>query len=216
MKLIEYPTEKEWLEAKKTKIGGTDASAILGENKFKTNIQAYRQFKGIETAEDISGKKCVADGKALESIIAMAWNIDNSEKYSLQQMDNTLALHDDIDYVAGSFDGIITAIETGKKLIWECKTTTFHSFAMTKAWKDCIPQMYYIQVLFYLWISGYTEAILTARAYHKYAQKPFYTTTDYRIERNENDIEILESEITKYWEENIQKNIEPSGLMPSL
>jgi len=216
MKLIEYPTEKEWLEAKKTKIGGTDASAIMGENKFKSNVQAYRQFKGIEIGEDISGKKCVADGKALESIIAMAWNIDNSEKYSLQQMDNTLALHDDFPYVAGSFDGIITEIETNEKLIWEGKTTTFHSFAMTKAWKDRIPQMYYIQVLFYLWVSGFAEAILTARAYHKYATKPFYTTTDYRIERNENDIEILENAITEYWEENIVKNIEPGELMPSL
>ena len=34
-----FKNEKEWLKARKNKIGGSDCAAILGINSYKTNVE---------------------------------------------------------------------------------------------------------------------------------------------------------------------------------
>lgn len=49
-------SHEEWLKAR-TKIGGSDASAIVGMNPYKTNVDLFKEKAyGIEP-EDISDKR---------------------------------------------------------------------------------------------------------------------------------------------------------------
>lgn len=49
-------SHEEWLRAR-TKIGGSDASAIVGMNPYKTNVDLFKEKAyGIEP-EDISDKQ---------------------------------------------------------------------------------------------------------------------------------------------------------------
>lgn len=51
-------SHEEWLRAR-TKIGGSDASAIFGMSPYKTNVELFKEKAyGIEP-EDISDKGCI-------------------------------------------------------------------------------------------------------------------------------------------------------------
>lgn len=42
----------DWLQARVNRIGGSDASAIVGLNPYKTNIDLYMEKTGQITPED--------------------------------------------------------------------------------------------------------------------------------------------------------------------
>ena len=57
---------EEWLEARAGRIGGSDASAILGMNPYRTNIELWQIKTGRLIPEDISDKPYVKYGTEAE------------------------------------------------------------------------------------------------------------------------------------------------------
>lgn len=53
----------EWLEFRKTGIGGSDAAAILGLSPFKTNVEVWEEKVGLRVSDDISDSPQVKYGK---------------------------------------------------------------------------------------------------------------------------------------------------------
>lgn len=47
-------SREEWLAARKNYIGGSDASAVLGMNPYKTNLELWKEKTGIVQPEDLS------------------------------------------------------------------------------------------------------------------------------------------------------------------
>ena len=64
--MIEMKTlssREKWLEARSNYIGGSDASAVIGLNPYKTNLELWQEKNGLVQPEDISGKlKCTCEG----------------------------------------------------------------------------------------------------------------------------------------------------------
>ena len=62
----------EWLEKRKSGITGTGASAIVGKNPYKSNIDYWEEKTGRRVEPDISDKDFVQYGqRAEEHLIAL-------------------------------------------------------------------------------------------------------------------------------------------------
>ena len=55
-----------WLEARKRGLGGSDAGAAVGVNKYRSNVDVWNEKTGAVTPMDISDKPAVRFGKLAE------------------------------------------------------------------------------------------------------------------------------------------------------
>lgn len=51
-----FASKPEWLLARKGKIGGSDAAAVLGLNPYKNNVEFWNEMVGITKPRDISNE----------------------------------------------------------------------------------------------------------------------------------------------------------------
>ena len=70
---------KEWHEFRKTGIGGSDAGAILGKSRFKSNVEVWEEKTGKRQPEDISEEAVVKYGKAAEEYLIKIFKLDYPE-----------------------------------------------------------------------------------------------------------------------------------------
>ena len=68
-----------WLKERKFGIGASDAGAILGKNRWKSNLDLWREKTGEREPEDIGDKPQVAYGKAAEEFIRGIFTLDHPE-----------------------------------------------------------------------------------------------------------------------------------------
>ncbi|MEG1781609.1 MAG: YqaJ viral recombinase family protein [Clostridium sp.] len=61
-----FSGREEWLAARKNHIGGSDASACVGMNPYKSNVELWKEKMGIRIPEDISDKPYVQYGTKAE------------------------------------------------------------------------------------------------------------------------------------------------------
>ena len=59
----------EWLEHRKTGIGGSDAGAIMGVNKYVTPLDLYNDKLGL-VEKDLTDNQAVYFGNVLEDVVA--------------------------------------------------------------------------------------------------------------------------------------------------
>ena len=65
IKRIQFESESEWLKHR-DRIGGSDASAVVGLNPYKTNQDLWREKTGRKQAPDISDEPYVIYGHQAE------------------------------------------------------------------------------------------------------------------------------------------------------
>ena len=70
MTVAEMADEKKWLEARREGIGGSDASIIVGLNRWKSPFQLWLEKTGKAEPEDLSDNEYVYWGKVLEEVVA--------------------------------------------------------------------------------------------------------------------------------------------------
>jgi predicted phage-related endonuclease len=75
------PNREDWLKHR-TKIGGSDASAILGKNPYKTNVELWKDKAFHLMPEDISDKPYVKYGIQAEPHLRALFSLDFPEKKS--------------------------------------------------------------------------------------------------------------------------------------
>ena len=67
--IYDFPNESAWLKGRMNGIGGSDASAIVGMNPYKSNIDLFEEKIGRRIPDDMSDKPCVIYGKLAEAPI---------------------------------------------------------------------------------------------------------------------------------------------------
>jgi putative phage-type endonuclease len=206
---------QEWLEKRKGKISGTMASAIIGQNPYMTNQQAWRIITGREEPEDISAKPYVQYGLQAEKHLTELFKLDFPE-YKVESKEFDLRVNERDIFLIGSIDGELTEIETGRKGVLEIKTTNILQSMQNEKWNnESIPQNYYIQILHYLLVTGYDFTILKAQL--KYNSKEI-KTKHYKYEREkfQADLNWLYVKLCKFWELNVKMDIEPALIFPEI
>jgi len=194
-KRLPYQDRDDWLRLRSHGVGGSDASCIIGQNPYKTNLRLWQEKMGLVEADDISDKPYVIYGTNAENPIRLIFEYDY--KYLLKVSHSSeILLREDKPYIRGSLDGELEVIEDfslmsywkpyynkkmedelnivpdpvvllkGMKGVLEIKTTEVVSSMHKEKWHNSIPMNYYVQCLHYLLITDYDFVILRAQLKH--------------------------------------------------
>lgn len=192
---------KEWLKSRVTMIGGSDASAVVGMNPYKSNLDVWREKTGQAVAEDISDKPYVQYGIQAEQHLTALFALDYPQYQVAANTEFKLYRHPEYPFVGGTLDGELLELKTGRRGVMEVKTTEILRSMQWEKWNDKIPDNYYIQVLHYLLVTGWDFAILKAQLKTVYGDEVRLNTRHYHIERKDvqEDLDyLLEREIA-FW-----------------
>ncbi|MBM4762739.1 lambda-exonuclease family protein [Bacillus sp. B15-48] len=186
-------SRKDWLEARKVGIGGSDAAAIAGLNKWKSPIGVYLDKIGQAPGEDIAGEAAYW-GNVMEDIVAQEFSKRTGLKVRRR---NAMLKHPEYPFMLANVDRLIV----GKKEGLECKTASEY---LKDQWKDEeIPASYLLQCQHYMAVTGYSAwwiAVLIGG--NKFIYK--------KIDRDEELIEYLIDIEKNFWEEHVLKQIPPA------
>lgn len=204
-----------WLKHRTKYIGGSDVSCILGLSSWKTNLQLYREKKGLVEPADLSGNEAVEYGTKAEEHIRALFTLDHPE-LEVSYVEYNSWHNSKYPFAACSLDGWLTD-KDGRHGILEIKTANITSKAQAEKWKDAIPDNYYCQVLFYLAVTEWDYVDLRANLKYDLPDKDlFIITKDFHIERTDPNVEddmktIMEA--TAKFAERLKKNEEPPLLL---
>lgn len=213
--IIENKDHASWLKARTYGIGGSDASAIVRKNPYKTNIDLFEEKIGRKLPEDISDKPYVRFGTMAEPHIRALFALQYPE-YNVFYHENRILRSKAYPFLQASLDGELED-EEGRKGILEIKTTNILQSMQYEKWKDRIPDNYYIQVLHYLLVTGYDFVFLRAYIMSEWGNKKRTTIEDYTIERSEveEDLNFLLAEEQKFWKY-VESGRKPPLLLPEI
>lgn len=205
----------EWLKARSGRIGGSDASAIIGMNPYRTNIELWQIKTGQLIPEDISDKPYVKYGTEAEQHLRELFKLDYPE-YQVMYEENNMWLNDKYPFAHASLDGWLVD-QDGRRGVWECKTTNILQSMQKEKWDHRIPDNYYIQVLHYLMVTEFDFAVLKAQLKYDFDDEAYLQTRHYKIERSDvqEDIDFLVSAEKKFWQD-IQEKRMPDFILPEI
>ena len=215
VEMMQLGSREEWLQARAGRIGGSDASAILGMNPYRTNIELWQIKPGQLVPEDISDKPYVKYGTEAEQYLRELFKLDFPE-YQVCYEENNMFLNDKYPFGHASLDGWLID-QNGRLGIWECKTTNILQSMQKEKWDHRIPDNYYIQILHYLLITEFDFAILKAQLKSEFGGEIYIQTKHYKIERSEvqADIDLLEASERKFWKQ-VQERRRPDLILPNI
>lgn len=215
VEMMQLGSREEWLQARAGRIGGSDASAILGMNPYRTNIELWQIKTGQLVPEDISDKPYVKYGTEAEQYLRELFKLDFPE-YQVCYEENNMFLNGKYPFGHASLDGWLID-QNGRLGVWECKTTNILQSMQKEKWDHRIPDNYYIQILHYLLITEFDFAILKAQLKSEFGGEIYIQTKHYKIERSEvqADIDLLEASERKFWKQ-VQERRRPDLILPNI
>ncbi|MBO5971334.1 MAG: YqaJ viral recombinase family protein [Clostridia bacterium] len=192
VRMEKLKSRKEWMGRRGSYIGGSEAAAVVGNNPYMSNIDLWRIKTGRQKAEDISDKDYVKYGTKAEKYLRELFALDYPQ-YEVGYTANNIWFNDKYPYAHASLDGWLTEKETGRRGIFECKTTNILQSIQKEKWNHRIPDNYYCQIIHYLAVTEFDFAILKAQLKYEYDGDIFLNTKHYIIERAdvEDDITYL-------------------------
>lgn len=195
-----FKSRREWLEARKGHIGGSDASACVGMNPYKDNVTLWEEKMGLVIPEDISDKEYVRYGTEAEIHLRALFAMDYPQ-YQVFYEENNMFLNPAYPWMHASLDGELVD-QGGRHGILEIKTTNILQSMQKEKWKGQIPDNYYCQVLHYLAVTEYEFACLKAQLKREWNGELYIVTKHYFIERKdvEKDIKYLVEAERKFWD----------------
>lgn len=187
----------EWLELRRSGIGGSDASVVMGKNPWRSILQLWEEKTG-QTMNADTGNEYTYWGNVMEPIIRKEFM--NRTGLKVRQK-HFMMFHPEIPYLFADVDGIVTD-ENGEKCIFEAKTVSQYR---EDEWKDGrIPEEYMLQVQHYLAVCGMQKVYIAALiggnhfVYHV-------------INRDEKRITELLNAEKQFWEYHVQQKICPNA-----
>lgn len=144
---------QEWLELRKTGIGGSDVGTILGFNKWESPYSLWAKRTGLISSE-IDPSEAMEWGNRLEPVILDKFADEHPELTLLRDV-GTWA-HPDREWQLANPDAIFKT-QDGEYGIVEVKTAQYED-----DWVEGVPAHYEAQVQWYLDVFGYDRAYVIA------------------------------------------------------
>lgn len=204
-----------WLKNRTRGIGGSDISAVLGLNPYKTNVDLWLEKTGQITPEDISQKPYVKYGTQAEPLLRELFKLDFPQ-FSVEYVENNSFTNTKYPWAVASLDGWLTDAD-GRRGVWECKTTNILQSMQKEKWRNQIPMNYYCQCLFYMAVIEADFCVLKAQLKTMFDGVPYLQTKHYFIERSEvqEDIDYMMQKGSEFWE-SVQSGQRPSLVLPDI
>lgn len=153
-------SREEWLAQRSLGIGGSDAGAIMGANKWKSPYTLWAEKTGVITPPDVDNE-AMRQGRDLEEYVAKRFTLLTGKKVRKSSYCYTSIEH---PFMRGNVDRLVV----GENAVLECKTANL--FAEADYQKGVIPQAYYCQCLHYLATLGldrvYLGCLVLGRDFH--------------------------------------------------
>jgi putative phage-type endonuclease len=180
---------EEWLEERRRGVGGSDAAAALGQSRHKTAFQLFQEKRGNYTDTVMpEGAERMRFGQRMEQVIADEY----AERYGVKlRRHHRLHQHTKYSWMLASYDRTID----GKREGLECKNVDAMSYRFGEwgdEYSDQVPVEHLFQCIHYLSVSGFDAWNLAACIGGN-------RLAIYRIERDEEMIEMVESGEADFW-----------------
>jgi len=190
--------KQEWLEERKTYIGGSDLGSILGINNFRTELDVYFEKTAEGIAEDTAGEAAYW-GNVLEDVVAQEYAKRTGFKI---EKPAGLIRHSEYPFIACNLDYWVID-DQGNSHILECKTANqMKVTCWGEEGTDQIPESYLYQVAYYAAITGVNRVDIAV----------LIGGQDFRIYRYDKD-EVKESQLIraakKFWNNHVLAGVPP-------
>jgi putative phage-type endonuclease len=183
----------EQLEVRKSGLGGSDAAAAVGLNRYKSPMQLY--LEKIGEKEPIEQTNRMYFGNRLESFVAEEFENKTGKVCEIEE--KTL-VHPNFSWMLANVDRRIK----DENAILECKVTK-HPLGWGEEFTDQIPTEYLLQVAHYAIVCDVEKVYIAA----------FIGLDDFKIYQYARNTE-LETKLLlkeeKFWNEHVVKRIPPS------
>lgn len=175
-------TYEEWKQQRRNGIGGSDAAAAIGLNRWKSRLKLY--LEKIGELEDNVDSEATYWGRILEDVVAEEFTRRTGK--AVRRV-NAILIHPEFEWMIANIDRKVV----GENAILEVKTTAAWN---NKEWEqDEIPQEYIIQAQHYMAVTG---ADLTYFAVLVGGQKLLIK----KLVRDDELIEMIIREEQKFWQ----------------
>ena len=183
---------EEWLEARRRGIGGSDAGALLGVNKYRTPLDVYLDKTG--QAPEIEDNDAMYWGRALEDIVAYEYAKQTGKKV---RRNNSILVHPEHKFMLANLDREIV----GEPGILEIKTA-----ARADDWgepgTDEVPESYLAQVMHYMAVTGAQYADVAVLI----AGRKFGV---YTVQRDDQLIDHMINVESDFWNNHVYRLVPP-------
>lgn len=190
-------SRSEFLERRRTGIGGSDVSAILGLSPYRTAYDVWREKTG--RAQEHPENSRTHFGNVLEQVVADEFAARNAVKV---QRRNEMFRHTEHPELIANIDRYI--VGGG---ILECKTADrFMSDQFGESGQmDSVPEYYLMQVQHYMYVTGYRKAFIAV----------LIGGNDFRQFEIQYDSELAEysaARCVEFWQSNIVNDDPPPAM----
>lgn len=185
-------TYEEWVELRKSSIGGSDAATCVGMNKYSSLITLYADKKGL--SKPIEDNEAMRLGRDLEQYVADRYAEKTGNKV---RNDFFMYQDDEYDFITANIDRRIVGENAGL----ECKTmSSFNGFNLEN---NEVPSHYYCQCQHYMMVMGFDRVDLAILV----LQRGLYVIP---IERNDSFIQKLREAEIEFWHNCIEQDNIPA------
>jgi putative phage-type endonuclease len=146
-------SKEQWLELRKTGIGGSDASVVCGMNKYKSPFELWQEKTGRVEAKE-AGEKAYW-GNLLEPFVKEEFEKRSSYKVYVEKV---MLQHPKYPFMLANIDGMIFNEEYPRGCLFEAKTASAY---LEHEWEDGkVPEAYMLQVQHYLAVTNFVGAYI--------------------------------------------------------
>lgn len=193
--ITEFKTDShdEWLALRHKYIGGSDASAVIGMNPYKSPYTLWAE-KTNKLAQ-FDGNVTTKVGAYLEELVAKMFEEETGKKVRRK---NATLVNEQYPFACANIDRMVV----GEDSILEIKTT--NSIPLMKALRNTeeFPEAYYAQVVHYMAVTGarkaYLAVLINCREFKIY-----------ELERDQAEIDALMAAEKEFWHR-VEKNVPPA------
>lgn len=180
---IKTGSREEWLELRKKYIGGSDASAVVGMNPYRSAYALWAEKTG--KVAGFEGNLTTQVGAYLEEFVAKMFETETGKKV---QRRNATFVNDLYPFACANVDRLVV----GEDAVLEIKTTNSIPLMRTLRNSDEFPEAYYCQVVHYLAVTGkkkaYLAVLINCREFKVY-----------ELERDQSEIDALMDAEKEFW-----------------
>lgn len=185
-------TEREvWLADRKKSIGGSDAAAIIGFNKYSTPYTVWADKTG--RLPDKEDNEAMRQGRDLEDYVAKRFCEETGKRVKRH---NNIIRNPAYPFAHATIDRKVIGENAGL----ECKTTSVLNLKKFKNGE--YPDNYYVQCVHYMAVTGAERWYLAVLVFGQV----FY---HYVIERDEDEIESLMQAEGEFWNNYVKPDVPP-------
>lgn len=188
---------KQWVEARKNGIGGSDVASIMGLNKYSSPLNVWLVKTGREESPDLSDNQAVEWGNRLEDVVADKFADEHPELQVRRRNATMVSL--ERPWAFANIDRWLTDGK-GNVGILEVKTVGMRRAA---DWDNGVPLYYLTQVMHYMSVTGYQYAWVAVLI----GGQEF---REYYIERDEQDIQAINDAVDTFWRDFVETDTAPA------